>query len=283
MILKAISKKLRNIAYKILLLHRFRSSPRQDIRFKKCDFLLAVITFNNVEILRKQYEYLKKFLNTPHDYLVADNSDNPITSMEIEEFCHDHNISYVKIPNNPLTGVRASGSHGIALNWVYRNIIQKYQPKYFGFLDHDIFPIREAILFDKMALGFYGAIRKRKEPFWYLWPGFCFYEYEKVKRYKCDFSPYHAGADGLTFLDTGGSNYNSIYRNIGRTGVREAKSILINSVTGKEFVKGEDSSRTFEIIEDTWLHLRQIAWRAESSNKMDNLEELIRIADKHIR
>lgn len=283
MILKTTLKKLLNAVYKIILLHGLLKSSNQDIKFKNSNLLLTVITFNNLEILRKQHEYLKKYLETPYDYLVADNSNQRSKSMRIQEFCHEHGISYVKIPKNPLTGVRASGSHGIALNWVYRNIIQKYRPKYFGFLDHDIFPIRQVTLLDKLNLGFYGAIRRRKEPYWYLWPGFSFFEYEKIKNYKCDFSPSHAGADGLTFLDTGGSNYNSIYRHVGKIGVREAKSILINSVTREEFVKGEDSSRTFEIIEDTWLHLRQIAWRTESSDKMDNLEELMRIADKHIR
>lgn len=282
MILKTISKKLLNAVYKILLLHRFQKSSHQDIKFEKSNFILTVITFNNLEILRKQHEHLKKYLKTPYDYLVADNSNQSSKSMEIKGFCHEHNVSYVKIPKNPLTGVRASGSHGIALNWVYRNIIQKYQPKYFGFIDHDIFPIKETTLSNKMDLGFYGAIRRRKEPYWYLWPGFSFYEFEMVKKYKCDFSPHHAGADGLTFLDTGGSNYNSIYRYIGITGVREAKSILVNPVTGEEFVRGEDSSRTFEIIDNAWLHLRQIAWRVESSDKMERLEEIQSIADQHI-
>ena len=186
MILKTISKKLRNIGYRVLLLHRLIRSHKKDIKFDNSNLLLTVITFNNIDILRKQYEYLKKYLETPYDYLVADNSNLTSKSIEIERFCHENNLSYVKIPNNPLTGIRASGSHGIALNWVYRNIIQKYRPKYFGFLDHDIFPIKQVSILDKLNLGFYGVVRKRKEPYWYMWPGFSFYEYEMIKNYDKD-------------------------------------------------------------------------------------------------
>lgn len=281
MIIKMMLKKLSNVAYKILLLHKFRKSPRQKIVFDKSGLLLIVIAFNNLEILKKQYEYLKKFLIEPFDYIIADNSDKEEMSSAIESFCYEHEISYIKIPKNPLTGLRASGSHGIALNWVYKNVIEKYPPTFFGFLDHDIFPIKEVSIEDKMDLGFYGTIRNRKEPFWYMWPGFSFFEYEKIKKYSCDFSPHHAGRAGLIFLDTGGSNYYSIYRHLRKSGVNEAQSKLVNSNTGKEFIKGEDSSQTFEIIDNAWLHLRQIAWRPESANKMAEMEQILRLARQH--
>ncbi|MBP7846235.1 MAG: hypothetical protein KA007_02235, partial [Candidatus Pacebacteria bacterium] len=68
----------------------------------------------------------------------------------------------------------------------------------------------------------------------------------------------------------------------GKESIKEAKSKLVNLNTEKEFIKGEDSSQTFEIIDGAWLHLRQIAWREESSNKMDDKEKIIGLAEKFL-
>lgn len=280
--LKTIFKKLSNIIYRLLLLHTFKKPPRESMVLNQCNLMVVTIAFNNIEILEIQFEHLKRFLDNPLNYVIADNSNKEEHSRRIEIFCKKNKISYIKIPKNPLTGVRASGSHGVALNWCQRNIIKKYKPKYYGFLDHDIFPIKKVSLVDNLDEGFYGAIRTKKHPYWYMWPGFSFFNYSKVKKYSFNFFPYHAGSDGSIFLDTGGSNYFSIFKKIGTEGVKKAESKLINLVTEKEFVKGEDSSQTFEIIDGAWLHLRQIAWREESSNKMEDREKIVSLAEKFL-
>lgn len=277
-----ITKKISNLVYKMLLSHRFLNGSYKNMFSLKSNFVLVVIAFNNKEILEVQYKYLKENLKDPFDYIIADNSNKKETSESILSFCQANNISYIKIPHNLLTGIRASGSHGIALNWCYRNIIKKHKPNFWGFLDHDIFPISETTILKKIKIGIWGAIRTRGEKFWYLWPGFCFFEYEKTKKYIFNFFPYHAGRDGSIFLDTGGSNYNSIYKKIRREKIEEAKTKLINQATEKELVKGEDSSQTFEIIDNSWLHLRQIAWRKESFNKMEQKDSFIDSAKKYL-
>lgn len=280
--LKTLTKKLSNLAYTILFLHRFMPARRKVITFKESPFIIIVIAFNNPDILREQYVHLTKFVKDRFDYIVADNSSDEAKSAEIQTFCKEHALSYVKIPSNPLTGIRASGSHGVALNWCYRNLVQKYRPKYFGFIDHDIFPLKDISIIPCIDLGLYGAVRTRKDPYWYMWPGFCFFEYEKVVHTPLNFFPHHAGKDGSIFLDTGGANYYALYKHIGRNGIREAKSIFINKATRNEFIKGEDSSQVFEIIDGAWLHLRQIAWRAESQNKMNEMEEILSLALERI-
>lgn len=280
--LKTIVKKGSNVLYKLLLLHRNIPSGNKNIVLNNCNFLIMVIAFNTSELIKLQHKELKKHLKEGFDYLVVDNSSDKNTSQDLYRFCKSENISYVKVPKNPLTGIRASGSHGVALNWCYKNIIQKYKPRFFGFLDHDVFPIKETILTEKITSGFYGIIRERKEPFWYLWPGFSFFEYEKIQNFKVNFFPYHAGENGEIFLDTGGSNYNSIYKKIGKESIRRASSRLINRETNKDFIKGEDSSQVFEIIDNAWLHLRQIAWRKESSNKINEIEEIKSSAEKFL-
>ncbi len=275
-------KKIINIIYKILLLHKFINSPCIKIYKFNTKILLTVVAFNNVDIIKLQYNNLKNLLKDNFDYIVINNSNNKKSSEKIFDFCKENKISYVKIPKNPLTGIRASGSHGVALNWCYKNIIKKYKPEYFGFLDHDIFPLKDTSIINNLGKGFYGVIKRRPKNYWYLWPGFSFFEYEKIKNFSINFFPYHAGDYGEIFLDTGGSNYVSIYKYIGEESITEAKSKLINKNTNKEFVKGEDSSQVFEIIDNSWLHLRQIAWRVESKNKINELEEIISSAKKFL-
>ncbi len=282
MALKIPIKKLANLLYKVLLLHTFVRSRKEKIFFKESDFLVVTIAYNNLETIKIQHSLITTNLVDDFNYLIADNSNDKNISEKIELFCTENTISYVKIPRNPLSNIRASGSHGIALNWSFVNIVEKYKPKFWGFLDHDIFPIKKTEILKHIKIGLWGAIRSRGTHWWYLWPGFCFFEREKTKQYKFDFSPYHAGVDGLTFLDTGGSNYNSIYKKIDRKSIDEAETKLIDIRTKKEFKKGDDSSQVFEIIDKSWLHLRQIAWRKESSNKISQQEAILDVANLYI-
>lgn len=282
MFLKTLIKKTSNLIYKILFFHTLIKSSYKNIKIKGNNLMIIVIAFNNKEILETQEKYLQENLKEKYDYIVADNSTKINVSEKIKLFCKEKNISYIKIPSNPLNGVRASGSHGIALNWCMKNIIRKYKPKYFGFLDHDIFPLKEVCVTDKLKSGFSGITRTRGDKYFYLWPGFCFFDFEKVKNFKFNFFPHHSGRNGLTFLDTGGSNYYSIYKKTSRKEIQESSSKLINLNTGKEFIKGENSSQTFEIIDSTWLHLRQIAWREESFNKMNKKDDFINSARKFL-
>ncbi len=281
MLWKSLVKKLSNVAYVFLRLHAYLPARHTSRTVPKTNFLIVTIAFNNKDILETQYSYLQENLEDTFDYCIADNSSDKNKAEGIKQFCTKNNISYIKIPANPLTGVRASGSHGVALNWVYRNIIKKYKPTYFGFLDHDIFPLEKTNIIRKMRGGYYGIIRMRHAPYWYFWPGFSFFEYDKFKKYCFDFAPYHAGKNGLTFLDTGGANYYTISRKIDRSVLAEAASTLIDLSTGKEWIRGTDTRRTFELIDKSWLHMRQISWREESSDKMDDYQEMLRIAKEY--
>ncbi len=281
-ILKTGSKKINNLLYKVFFFYVFKKPKHQNIFPFKSNFLIISIAFNNSETIRIQNKYIHENLKDDFDYMIVDNSHNKDISKEIQTFCKERKISYIKLPKNPLTNIRTSGSHGMALNWCYRNIVKKFKPKYFGLLDHDIFPVRETTIINKIENGFWGVIRTKKEKWWYFWPGFSFFEYEKIKKYSLNFFPYHTGPNGLVFLDTGGSNYNLICKKIGRDNISEAESLLIDIPTKKELIIGQDSSQTFEIIDKKWIHIRQISWREESFNKMDSFDDIISIGNEII-
>jgi hypothetical protein len=61
----------------------------------------------------------------------------------------------------------------------------------------------------------------------------------------------------------------------------EAASTLIDLSTGKEWIKGTDTRRTFELIDRQWLHMRQISWREESGDKMNDYQEMLRVAREY--
>lgn len=281
-ILKVLSKKISNLLYKPFFLYVFKKPKIISMLPSASNFMIISIAFNDAQMIRIQHKHLKENLKDDFNYIIVDNSNKEGVSNEIESFCKTNNISYIKLPRNLLTNIRRSGSHGMALNWCYRNIIKKYKPKYFGLLDHDIFPIREVRLLEKIKNGFWGIIRTKKEIWWYFWPGFSFFEYEKMKKYKFDFFPYHADKNGFTFLDTGGSNYNSISKKIPRETLAEAESLIIDIPTKKQLVAGQDSSQTFEIIDKKWIHIRQISWREESFNKMNLFDDMVNITNEII-
>lgn len=54
-------KKIINIIYKILLLHKFINSPCIKIYKFNTKILLTVVTFNNVDIIKLQYNNLKLY------------------------------------------------------------------------------------------------------------------------------------------------------------------------------------------------------------------------------
>lgn len=272
-LLKVISKskELINIATRYLY---FRKLITNDINIKNSELLITTIAFNNLEILKIQKEYIKNNLKESYNQLIADNSNYKIISEEIRIWCKKENIPYIKIPHNPYKN--PSKSHGFAINWTYRNIIQKYKPKYFGFIDHDIFPYKKTYITPYAKNNIFGLVQERGKK-WYLWAGFCFFNYEKTKKYKLNFMP----AKGL---DTGGSNYNNIYKHIDKNNLSFIKQTYIDILDKKivSSINNSNTTKTIEIINE-WAHLMRISnWNNETSNKTSSTKEIVSIINKLI-
>jgi glycosyltransferase involved in cell wall biosynthesis len=164
------------------------------------DFLLIVVAFNDEELIKLQYESLLKNLDDRFDYIVCDNSSDEKKSQEIRSFCRRKEIYYIRLPKNP--GLDGSLSHGLALNWIFYNFILKIKPKYFGFLDHDIFAIfRGSFLLNLYGKNYFGIKIEGKK--WYIWPGFAFFNSKFYLNKKMNFLPQRP-------LDTGSAS-SSIY------------------------------------------------------------------------
>jgi hypothetical protein len=258
----ALSRRIRTMIYP------YRNGKKILFTSPINQLILLPIAFNNVETIKLQYTYIHKNLTENFTYIVADNSSDKNAASAIKAFCKEHSIPYSKLPANPLTGSHPSGSHGLALNWAYKNIVKKYKPKYFGFLDHDIFPVRKTEVVSKIKHGVYGLVQERNTN-WYLWPGFCFYDYKTIKNYKIDFRP-------AVGLDTGGGNYESIYKTIDKKSLTPIVHYYKNTQTYESFDVYKGGENIVEVISD-WVHIMRLShWDSFSTSDDTSVEEILK-------
>jgi len=150
---------------------------------------LVSVAFNNDRVIRHQHRLLTKNFQDPFHYTVG-------------EFCRTEGVAYVRLPAFPAAD--GSASHGQALNWLWRNFLRCRQARWFGFLDHDVFPLRPTALLPLLEQSpIYGRLQERGDR-WYLWPGFCFYRSDFCRHARLDFRP-------VPLLDTGGGNWAPLY------------------------------------------------------------------------
>jgi hypothetical protein len=185
---------------------------------------------------------IRRFVPSP-DYVIADNSHDDDAAEAVEQAAIREQRPYLRLPPNPWAGPSASRSHGLALNWLWRNLIRPSAPNAFGVHDHDIFPTEPDDPFEPLERqDVYGDIRKAGGR-WFLWAGFCFYRFAAVRQLPLDF-----GQDWFVGLDTGGANWWPLYRHIDRQTIELRKFTLEAVFPG---VSTEDSAITRH---GKWLH-----------------------------
>ncbi len=218
---------------------------------------IATIAFNNEQVIAEQVRLLNKNLLDPYCYTVADNSCDPAKQELIMRICEELQVGYIKLPRNFYNRRAPSSSHGLALNWVYKNYIRPRQAHFFGFTDHDIYPTRPTSIIGFLEKSpVYGLIQEREEV-WYLWPGFCFFKRDYIKDKDLNFMPSKRG-------DTGAGNWASVYSKLDKSKVpclRHEYSQL-----------GERENNLIEYIGD-WLHTFNASnWRkVEGQENKSNL------------
>jgi hypothetical protein len=147
--------------------------------------------------------------------IVCDNSRNQAARREIEQICRERGVPYLGLPFNPEW--HPCRSHGIAINWAYYNIVETLQPKVFGILDHDLFPLERldlaALVADQPVYG----ILNPKRWGWGLWAGYSVFDRAAIAKFAPDFNN-----DVPRQLDTGGRNWMQIYRHLDRARMRFA-------------------------------------------------------------
>ena len=200
----------KKVEFKKLSKKKFDISPYYSNNYNEPTKMdLYTVTFNNPKIVEYQIKLIKKNLQGSYCHIICDNSNNEGASRKIKEICEKNDITFFRVQIGAPSGY--SDSHGRALNWIYKNLIQKRQND-FGFIDHDIFPIKkfniEDYLKDNDLFGFIRTANK----IWFLWPTFSFFRYSLLKDKKVNFRKYRF----LKFFhyngaDSGSGLWTSIY------------------------------------------------------------------------
>jgi hypothetical protein len=270
--LRKIFKNILNLK-KLILFSGNKKITTQGVIIENTSLLITTIAYNNSEILKIQHKYLQDNLEEDFVYFIADNSNIQSESYKIEAYCQREKIPYVKLPPNPYEN--PSKSHGAALQWVYKNIVKSYQPEYFGFLDHDIFPYKKTKLKDKIRGRAFGAIQKRGAV-WYLWPGLCFYNFKWIKNKKLKFMTKKG-------VDTGGANYYSLYKEMQIEDLESPNQYYLEvgpNIKRIASVGGFDN--TVEIMGD-WLHLMRISnWDNGNNDKIVNISNIVNFLNQKL-
>lgn len=229
--------------------------------------LLLSIAYNSLETIKVQLEYLDKNLRDEYQYIVCDNSSDTQESKKIENFCKQSEVGYIRLLGNPYNGVDASKSHGLAINWMYRHVVKPSSARYFGTIDHDIFPIKKTSIINKLRNSkVFGHTQVRGDS-WYLWPGFSFFNRMLVGKKKFNFMPVEG-------LDTGGGNWESIFRLINKSQVSKPVHKYIKYKDGDTI-----QSTSMEKIGD-WLHLiNSSGWR-DGKKKVRIAQLIQKVLDK---
>ena len=229
---------------------------------------IITVAFNNEFLIEQQIRLIKKYVKDINVYYtVADNSDNPEKRRLIQAICEKEQVGYIGLPK---TLVRhGSYSHGMALNWMYANHISYRKPTVFGFIDHDLFPIQSYSILESIAKqDFYGKTVLRDNGMWYLWAGFCFFRFEKTKKYPLNFVPF---MDGATYLDTGGSNYKAMYSNYNLDKLATCKPTVEKSIRDGSNYHAD----IVHYIDECWLHAINGSNWAKVAPKDDILRKML--------
>ncbi len=208
---------------------------------------LAVVAFNNPKVIEYQIKTLSKFFSYPYRYTVFDNSTDDEKAKIIKHVCNNHQTGYIRLPKQEfLPKGMGSYSHGMACNYLFNHFFRGNNAKYFGLLDHDIFPVKQFDIAYYLEKQFFYGIKHGS----YIWPGLWFMRMDYLNDKDIDFRP-SIRLRG----DTGSRNGPILFKNIDFS-----KYILVN--TEKRVFEGYNDlwGGGYEYMSCGWIH----CWNASN-------------------
>ncbi|MBZ9658671.1 hypothetical protein LB523_06410 [Mesorhizobium sp. ESP-6-4] len=225
--------------------------------------VLITVAFGDAQCLELQLRLTRRFVR--HDlHIVADNSISEASARDNRQVCATHGAAHVRLPTNPWTARSPSRSHGAALNWMWHNILKPAAPTAFGFLDQDLFPTQPCDPFEPLEVApFHGDLRRAGSR-WYLWAGYCFFRFDAVGRKPLDF-----GLDWFAGLDTGGANWEALYRYV------DPSTVPQRPITAFAALPGVELRRAYCEWRGSWLH--EVGLDGDLSLKAKKREAVLRL------
>jgi hypothetical protein len=203
----------------------------------------------------------KNLINTT--VLVFDNSHKAIARTELEAVCRGNGAPYLALPMNKTKHVNRS--HGMAMSWIYDNVINAIQPNIFAFIDHDLIPVSKVDFEERLGhQQFFGRAGGKLPPYWSLWAGYCVFDFAYTKN-----KPLNFLYDFSRLLDTGGRNWECIYSHFDQSKIKFANRTFKN-ISLPKFV----AAKSVEFVDERWMHIGSISYNDGFRSKLDFFEEL---------
>lgn len=185
--------------------------------------------------------------------VVVDNSSDASARAAHAETCDHRGVRYLPLPPNPEWS--PNRSHGIALNWVWFNVVRPAGLDLAGFIDHDLIPLAPLdlrhVTRGRAAYGLRGESLTHPQA-WNLWAGYCFVRPSASEGFEVDFK--HRIEHGL---DTGGGNWRGFYRWLGDESVGAATHRWERLDLGN----GSPSEKLL-LLDGAFLHLDGASYRS---------------------
>jgi hypothetical protein len=189
---------------------------------------------------------------TGFELLVMDNSTRGSARKAHASICDKYSVRYFALPYNPEWS--PNRSHGIAMNWIWRNVCRWLEPDVVGWIDHDCFPTCPVdlprLIGNRVAYGSYRVSPTTAGAF-YLWAGYCFFRYSAAASRPIDFKPrIDIG------LDTGGGNWPGLLRHLRDDQIGHA---LREQIT----IEGDDLVFKRTTFDHCFLHVGGASYRSK--------------------
>jgi hypothetical protein len=259
-------KQVRNDA--LLALYTRRSTPALAAFIERARSLenrniAIVIAFERPKALQWLLEMAARHL-TDATVLVFDNSRQALARLEIEQICLAHGTPYLALPANP-TG-HANRSHGMAMQWIFENVVRKIRPARFAFIDHDLIPVAKTALARAIGDQPFGGLLHVSDLgcAWQLWAGYCVFDYKTVGPLPLNFL-----YDFSLGLDTGGRSWPVLYRHYDRNQLRFSTSETINIR-----IPSTGETRPVNVVDGAWLHMGGIGYDDNWALKAEFFEHI---------
>lgn len=225
--------------------------------------LLIVIAFEQIKVLEWMFSFAKDNVDD-FKIMVFDNSRDLHLREQIKQLCSAYKIPYLALPKN-LTR-HPNRSHGMAMTWVFHRIIQRIEPEWFGFLDHDMIPVQPFYFQEKIAknMSCYGALNEGNFGYWNLWAGYCFFQYKKYANRPLNFL-----YDFSRGTDTGGRNWDLVYQE------QEKTSKLFAQDEKFQLTLGSGLTAHVQVIDQVWIHVGGVSYNNNLAPKELFYEELM--------
>jgi len=227
----------------------------------KAQKVLLVIAFEQVKVLDWLMQLGKKNIQN-YQLMVFDNSKSQAKRHQIKQLCDAFQIPYLGLPPNRTT--HPNRSHGMAMTWVYNHVVKIIEPQVFGFLDHDMIPVKpiseEGWMSEQSCYG----VLNTGFSCWNLWAGYSFFQYQKVKDLPLNFL-----YDFSRGVDTGGRNWLPLYSQMSEQHISFAQD---------EFIPirlSQDVDATVQLIDHTWIHIGGVSYNNNFQPKEVFYEKLV--------